>query len=63
MLESTSVRTFEKTSLDCAERLQHEYALGAELDADRAARPMAAAHQQPQGDYRRRAPFNRVTRS
>jgi hypothetical protein len=50
MLESTSVRTFEKTSLVCAERLQHEYALGAELDADRAARPMAAAHQQPQGE-------------
>jgi hypothetical protein len=50
MLESTSVRTFEKTSLDCVERLQHEYALRAELDAGGAARPMAAAHRQPQGE-------------
>jgi hypothetical protein len=50
MLESTSVRTFAKTSLICGDRLQHECVLGAELDADRAARPMAAAHQQLQGE-------------
>ena len=31
----------EETSLGCVERLQHEYALKAELDADWAARPVA----------------------
>src|SRR6202162_872086 len=31
----------EKTSLGCVERLEHEYALKAELDADWAARPVA----------------------
>jgi hypothetical protein len=31
----------EETSLDCVERLQHEYALKAELDAGWAARPVA----------------------
>src|SRR3981189_1032055 len=31
----------EETSLDCVERLRHEYALKAELDADWAARPVA----------------------
>src|SRR5712675_2200485 len=31
----------EETSLGCVERLQHEYALKAELDADWAARPLA----------------------
>jgi PAS domain S-box-containing protein len=31
----------EETSLGCVERLQHEYALKAELDADWAARPIA----------------------
>jgi len=31
----------EETSLDCVERLEHEYALKAEIDADWAARPVA----------------------
>ncbi|MDB5581893.1 MAG: multi-sensor signal transduction multi-kinase, partial [Bradyrhizobium sp.] len=31
----------EETSLDCVERLEHEYALKAELDAGWAARPVA----------------------
>ena len=31
----------EETSLGCIERLEHEYALKAELDADWAARPVA----------------------
>ncbi len=31
----------EETSLGCVERLEHEYALKAELDADWAARPVA----------------------
>src|SRR6202011_5673733 len=34
----------EETSLDCVERLEHEYALKAELDADWAARPVALTH-------------------
>ncbi|MEH2474323.1 PAS domain S-box-containing protein [Nitrobacteraceae bacterium AZCC 2161] len=34
----------ENTSLGCVERLQHEYALKAELDADWAARPVALTH-------------------
>jgi hypothetical protein len=34
----------EATSLDCVERLEHEYALKAELDADWAARPSALRH-------------------
>src|SRR5271154_7451215 len=34
----------EGTSLDCVERLEHEYALKAELDADWAARPVALTH-------------------
>src|SRR6202162_5843585 len=34
----------EKTSLGCVERLEHEYALKAELDADWAARPVALTH-------------------
>src|SRR6202035_2840576 len=34
----------EKTSLGCVERLEHEYALKAELDADWAARPIALTH-------------------
>jgi PAS domain S-box-containing protein len=34
----------EETSLGCVERLEHEYALKAELDADWAARPVALAH-------------------
>ena len=34
----------EETSLGCVERLQHEYALKAELDADWAARPIALTH-------------------
>jgi serine/threonine protein kinase len=34
----------EETSLACAERLQHEYALKEELDADWAARPVALTH-------------------
>jgi hypothetical protein len=34
----------EETSPGCAERLQHEYALKAELDADWAARPVALTH-------------------
>src|ERR1700730_7041365 len=34
----------EETSLGCVERLEHEYALKAELDADWAARPGALAH-------------------
>src|SRR4030088_2330528 len=35
----------EETSLGCVERLEHEYALKAELDADWAARPVALTHQ------------------
>src|SRR5258708_34719789 len=31
----------EETSLDCIQRLEHEYALKSELDADWAARPVA----------------------
>src|SRR4029077_6226714 len=34
----------EKTSLGCVERLEHEYALKAELDAEWAARPVALTH-------------------
>jgi serine/threonine protein kinase len=34
----------EETSLDCVERLEHEYALKAELDPDWAARPVALTH-------------------
>jgi PAS domain S-box-containing protein len=34
----------EETSLGCVERLQHEYALKGELDADWAARPVALTH-------------------
>ena len=34
----------EETSLGCVERLEHEYALRAELDADWAARPVALTH-------------------
>ena len=34
----------EETSLGCAERLQHEYVLKAEPDADWAARPVALTH-------------------
>ncbi len=34
----------EETSLGCVERLEHEYALKCELDADWAARPIALTH-------------------
>ena len=34
----------EETSLGCCERLEHEYELKAELDADWAARPIALRH-------------------
>src|SRR6202023_2577790 len=34
----------EETSLGCVERLEHEYALKTELDADWAARPVALTH-------------------
>jgi PAS domain S-box-containing protein len=34
----------DETSLGCCERLEHEYALKAELDADWAARPVALTH-------------------
>ena len=34
----------EKTSLGCVERLEHEYALKADLDADWAARPVLLTH-------------------
>ena len=34
----------EQASPGCVERLEHEYALKAELDADWAARPIALAH-------------------
>jgi PAS domain S-box-containing protein len=34
----------EETSLGCIDRLEHEYALKAELDADWAARPVALTH-------------------
>src|SRR5246127_4682556 len=34
----------EETSLGCIERLEHEYALKAELNADWAARPVALTH-------------------
>src|SRR6202051_5374148 len=34
----------EETSLGCVERLEHEYALKAELDAGWAARPVALTH-------------------
>jgi serine/threonine protein kinase len=34
----------EETSLGCVERLEHEYALKSELDADWAARPIALTH-------------------
>ena len=34
----------EKTSLGCVERLEHEYALKCELDANWAARPVALTH-------------------
>ena len=36
--------TAEETSLGCVERLEHEYALKSELDADWAARPVALTH-------------------
>src|SRR6202007_1497746 len=35
----------EETSLGCIERLEHEYALKAELDAEWAARPIALKHE------------------
>src|SRR6195256_7052560 len=34
----------DETSLACVERLEHEYALKSELDADWAARPLALTH-------------------
>ena len=34
----------EETSLGCVERLEHEYALKEELDADWAVRPLALTH-------------------
>src|SRR5258708_9299822 len=34
----------DESSLGCVERLEHEYALKAELDADWAARPVALTH-------------------
>ena len=34
----------KETSLGCVERLEHEYALKADLDADWAARPVALTH-------------------
>src|ERR1700680_1715664 len=34
----------DETSLGCVERLEHEYALKGELDADWAARPVALTH-------------------
>src|SRR5258707_13815786 len=34
----------EETSLGCVQRLEHEYALKAELNADWAARPVALTH-------------------
>src|SRR6202161_4569582 len=34
----------EETSLGCGERLEHEYSLKCELDADWAARPIALTH-------------------
>jgi serine/threonine protein kinase len=34
----------DQTSIDCVERLEHEYALKGELDADWAARPVALTH-------------------
>ena len=34
----------EETSLDCVERLQHEYALKSELEAGWAARPVTLTH-------------------
>jgi hypothetical protein len=34
----------EETSLDCVARLEHEYALKGEFDADWAARPIALTH-------------------
>src|SRR3984957_7069242 len=34
----------EETSIDCVGRLEHEYALKGELDADWAARPVALTH-------------------
>src|SRR3981189_2008809 len=34
----------EETALGCVERLQHEYALKSEIDADWAARPVALTH-------------------
>ena len=36
--------TAEETSPGCVERLEHEYALKSELDADWAARPVALTH-------------------
>jgi hypothetical protein len=36
--------TAEETSLGCCERLEHEYELKCELDADWAARPVALTH-------------------
>jgi PAS domain S-box-containing protein len=36
--------TVEETSIDCVERLEHEYALKGELDADWAAQPVALTH-------------------
>ncbi len=43
-LAPTLLVAAEETSLGCVERLQHEYALKAELDADWAARPVALTH-------------------
>ena len=34
----------EETSVGCVQRLEHEYALKADLDADWAARPLALTH-------------------
>jgi serine/threonine protein kinase len=36
--------TVDETSIDCVERLEHEYALKGEFDADWAARPVALTH-------------------
>jgi len=44
-LAPTLLVAAEETSLGCVERLQHEYALKAELNADWAARPVALTHE------------------
>src|ERR1700694_5289023 len=43
-LEPNLLVSAEETSLGCVARLEHEYALKAELDADWAACPVALAH-------------------